>query len=101
MASNTIELRGRLVNHPELRTTPGGMSVLRLAVDCGEDGEQLRLDVVMVGEQARARAAGLRSGQEIRVSGRLRSAKPANSGFGRNEIEVLATDIVSVPSPGV
>jgi single-stranded DNA-binding protein len=94
VASNRIELWGRLVNPPELRTTPGGTPLLRLQVECGAPGEELRLPVVMVGEAARATAAQLRSGQELRVAGRLRPvARSTNAGVARQSVEVLANEI--------
>jgi single-stranded DNA-binding protein len=94
VASNRIELWGRLLNPPELRTTPSGTPLLRLQVECGGPGEELSLPVVMVGETARATAAQLRSGQELRVAGRLRPvARGAQAGVARQAVEVLANEI--------
>ena len=101
--SNRIELCGRVLNQPELRTAPGGMALLRFAVECGAEGEELRLEVVMIGEQARDAARGLRAGQEIKVVGRLRPVAPTigtgdprtrgAGGLRTRQIEVLANEI--------
>jgi len=81
-----------VLNQPELRTAPGGMAVLRFAVECGAEAEELRLEVVMIGEQARDAARGLRAGQQIRVAGRLRPAA-RTIGARTRQIEVLADEI--------
>jgi len=80
------------------------MALLRFAVECGAEGEELRLEVVMIGEQARDAARGLRAGQEIGVLGRLRpvartiaagdAARARGAGgLRRRQIEVLANEI--------
>jgi primosomal replication protein N len=81
-----------VLNQPELRTAPGGMALLRFAVECGGEGEELRIEVVMIGEQAREAARGLRAGQQIKVAGRLRPVAPA-IGTRTRQIEVLANEI--------
>ena len=94
MAPNRIELWGRLVKEPELRTTPAGTALLRLAVDCGSAGDALRLEVVMASEGAREVAARLRAGQELYVQGRLRAAGRAGKpSSGIQSLEVLASEI--------
>jgi primosomal replication protein N len=54
MSRNRIELTGTVACTPEVRTTPTGMPVVKIEVDCGEGRESLRLEVVMTGEAARA-----------------------------------------------
>ncbi|HEY6419710.1 MAG TPA: single-stranded DNA-binding protein [Candidatus Binataceae bacterium] len=63
------------MSEPELRTTPGGTPVLRLVVDCGADGEALRLGVVMTGESGRDLSQHLKAGTMLVVEGRLRGLK--------------------------
>jgi hypothetical protein len=58
--ANRIELLGRLINPPELRTTPAGTPFLRLLVDCGAADGELVLSVVMAGGGARGGAARLK-----------------------------------------
>ncbi len=85
---------GRLVDQPELRTTPGGMALLRLAIDCGLGGEELQLEVVMAGEGVREVAPRLKTGQEVYITGRLRAVgRAGKSRLRARPIEVLATEI--------
>jgi single-stranded DNA-binding protein len=93
VASNRVELCGRLVNQPELRITPAGTAILRLSVECGGEGEELRLDVVMTGEAARDVASRLRAGAEVRVVGTLRAVGRSALRGSRNAIELLASEI--------
>ncbi len=93
VAGNRIELSGRLVSEPELRTTPGGTSVLNLVVDCGEGGEALRLGVLMTGDAGRALKAQLRSGARVRVNGMLRGRKGSFVREAGTGVEVIASAI--------
>jgi single-stranded DNA-binding protein len=91
---NKIELWGRALDQPELRTTPSGTALLRLAIDCGAAGEDLRLEVVMTGEPAREAAARLETGQALYVSGQLRAVGRAGGPALRvRPVEVLASEI--------
>jgi primosomal replication protein N len=73
VAGNRIELNGRLASAPELRVTPAGTPVLRMTVDCSNEGEELKLAVVMTGDRAMAIKALLEPGRPIKVVGRLRA----------------------------
>jgi single-stranded DNA-binding protein len=75
MTGNRIELDGRIVSPLEYRVTPGGTPVLRAIVECGAQGEDLRLAVVMAGEKASSAKSRLAPGQAVKVSGRLRALK--------------------------
>jgi single-stranded DNA-binding protein len=75
VASNRIELDGRLLTQPEVRITPRGTPVLRFTVDCGAPGEELKLAVVMTGDLALAAKGLLEPGRQVKVSGRLRALK--------------------------
>lgn len=94
MADNRIELRGRVLGAPELRTTPGGTAVLRIAVECANDGDQLTLAVVMAGEAAAKAARVLKPGSPVRVEGSLRSVRQRlKSGLFETGFEVVASSI--------
>jgi primosomal replication protein N len=89
-----VELRGRLIQRPELRTTPAGTAFLRCEVDCGENAGELVLSVVMAGDRARA-LTGLMAGREVRATGALRAIRGRLEGRGiRHSIEVVAEEIV-------
>ncbi len=94
MARNRIELWGELSHQPELRLTPTGKTLLRLKVDCGEPGEDLRLDVVMAGEAGREVGSNLKAGQQIWVAGALRAIRRnSRSGLREQQLEVVASQI--------
>src|SRR5260221_9544625 len=75
VTGNRIELDGRIVGSLEHRVTPRGTAVLRMTVDCGAAGDDLKLAVVITGERASALKAILTPGQSVKVSGHLRSIK--------------------------
>ena len=79
MTGNRIELEGRLLNQPEVRTTPAGTPVLRFTVDCGAPGEELRLGIVMTGEEALAAKQLLEPGREVKVIGKLIGLRKASN----------------------
>jgi primosomal replication protein N len=91
VATNRVELSGRLIGEPELRITPAGTPVLRILVECGDDPERLTLGVVMAGEQGRTAFAALKRGGDVEVGGRLRMAMARAAGGAG--VEVVATRI--------
>ena len=79
--------------------TPGGLPVLRLNVACGQEGEELALEVTMTGQAAREVAARLSAGDGVYVVGRLRAvARHARSGIRTTGVEVIASEVR--PWPG-
>jgi len=94
--ANRIELCGRLTQAPELRTTPAGTAVLRIAVECGSPEGELTMSVMMAGEPARAVAASLAPGSEVRVIGSLRAIGGRSPAL--RTIEVIADEIAPVES---
>jgi primosomal replication protein N len=93
VSRNKIELVGRLVSAPELRTTPAGTPVLRLEVNCGEGREILKLGVVMAGEGAREIGARIAAGATVKVTGTLRTVRGRAWSSAAGGVEVLATGI--------
>ena len=94
MAGNRIELRGRLLGEPELRTTPAGTSILRIQMEAADDPGAFSLAVVMGGESARLRAGNLRSGTEVRVKGTLKAIRRRlKSGLAETAYEIAAESI--------
>lgn len=88
-----VELRGRLIQRPELRVTPAGTAFVRFEVDCGESAGELVLSVVMTGERVPA-VAEFASGRRIRAVGALRAVRGRLRGRTvRHGIEVAAEEI--------
>jgi primosomal replication protein N len=82
---------------PEIRTTPSGMPVMRLEVDCGDGREGLRLRVVMAGEGARELGGHLRAGSTVNVIGALRAVRaPVGPHAVARGVEVVASKISEV-----
>jgi len=93
VTGNRTELWGRIARPAELRSTPTGTAVLRLAVTCGADGEDLVLTAVMTGDGARDIAPRLKPGLQVRVAGRLRAAMRGKADIGKAAIEVIADSV--------
>jgi single-stranded DNA-binding protein len=94
VAGNRIELWGCILGEPELRTTPAGTAVLRIAVQAAEGSGDLVLAVVMIGEAAQPLHARLKAGAEIRVKGSLKAVRRSlKSGLLETIYEVIADRI--------
>ncbi len=96
MSRNRIELVGKVVAAPELRTTPTGTPVVRIEVDCGDGRELLRLGVVMAGQGAREVSARIGAGAAVKVTGTLRAVRGRAWSSATSGVEVLASEIVEV-----
>jgi single-strand DNA-binding protein len=101
---NRVVLVGNLTRDPELRTTPGGLSVcsLRLAVNHrrknGQTGEWIDepnyFDISVFGAQADNCSRFLAKGRQVGVDGRLRWREwEAQDGSKRQAVEVVADTV--------
>jgi primosomal replication protein N len=92
---NKIELSGRVVREPELRTAPNGQLLLRFPVDCGKTGRKLELEVLVLGERGRELKGRLKTGHCVKISGRLKAAqRGSNVGLQEMHLNVIATEVV-------
>ncbi len=99
MAGNRIELWGRVLGEPELRTTPAGTSVLRITVDVAEAPGDLVLAVVMTGENAQRLHPDLKLAAEVKVKGSLKAVRRRlKSGIIETAYEVMA-DSIEIDEP--
>ena len=84
--------------------TPAGTAVLSMVVDAGEKPGELLMPVLMTGESARAIAARLKAGVEVRVAGALRATRahtrPAVQAASVAGVAVIADEITLVDAAG-
>jgi single-strand DNA-binding protein len=70
---NRVQLAGRLVADPDLRSTPSGKSVCRMRVATNDTREAQFHDVVAWEALAESAAESLRKGAAVTVEGRLQT----------------------------
>lgn len=92
---NRVQLAGRLVADPDLRSTPSGKAVCRMRVATNDTREAQFHDVVAwegVGDAAKA----LRKGAAVTVEGRLQTRTwTATDGSPRRATEIVAAAVAA------
>lgn len=111
MASyNRVILMGNLTRDPELRYSPGGTPVAKMAMAMnrrwrGKD-EQLHdevtfVDVTSFGKQAEIATKYLKKGNGVLIGGRLHFSKwQTPAGENRQKLEVISEDLQFLPRGG-
>lgn len=105
---NVVCISGRLVRDPELRATPGGMSVCQLSVASNRSYKQGNewkekasfFDVVVWGGAGENAARYLSKGSRVMVSGYLdqQSWEDRKTGAKRSKVQIVADTIVFPPA---
>ena len=104
---NSFSCSGRLGRDPELKASPGGLSVLRFSVAVGGkdkvDGEWKEtttwLGVVLFGKRAESLHRYLAKGDRVGVTGRLTVREyQGRDGVMRTAVDVIASDIALLGS---
>ena len=91
---NRVQLAGRLVADPELRSTPSGKSVCRMRVATNDTREAQFHDVVTWAALAESVAESLRKGATVTVEGRLQTRTwEAQDGSTRRATEIIASAV--------
>lgn len=103
MSINRVVISGNLTRDPELRSTPGGMSVLSLRVAVNDrrkdpsSGEWKDfpnyVDAVMFGTRAENVQRYLSKGSKVMIEGKLRWSEWEKDGQRRSKIEVVVDDL--------
>jgi single-strand DNA-binding protein len=111
MSINRVTLTGNLTRDPELRSTSGGMSILKLRMAVNDRRKNAQsgewedvanyVDVTVFGSRGESLARFLAKGSKIGVDGKLRWSEWENQqGEKRSKIEVVADDIEFLDSRG-
>ena len=107
---NKVFLSGNLTRDAELRTTPGGMSVLQMGLACNgarknqqtgqwEDVPNF-FDLVMFGGRAEKVAQIVGKGTKVAIEGKLRWRQwQDQNGQNRSKVEVLVDEIEVMARP--
>lgn len=99
---NQVLLMGRLTRDPELRSTPGGKSVVNfgLAVDrFGQDSGADFFEIVAWEKLAELVSQYLNKGRRCLIQGRLTQRQWEQDGQKRSRIEVIANDVTFLDGP--
>jgi single-strand DNA-binding protein len=97
-------MTGNLTRDPELRSTPGGMAVLKMGVAVNDRAKNQQtgewedrpnfIDVVMFGARAESVSRFLSKGSKVAIEGKLRwSSWETPQGDKRSKIEVVVDEI--------
>lgn len=112
--TNSVILVGRLVRDPELRTLPGGTSLVDAGLAVSEsrkdsagkwiDGVSF-FDIVIFGKTAEVATTYLKKGSKICIQGRLKQEtwKDKNTGDNRSKVKIIVSTLEMLdgkPSPG-
>lgn len=102
MNINKVFLSGNLTRDPELRSTAGGLQVLRLGIavngskknpDGSFEDVPNFFDVSIVGRMAESVAPHLSKGQKVFIEGRLRWRQLEKDGEKRSSVDITADRI--------
>ena len=103
MSINRVTITGNLTRDPELRSTAGGMAVLKLGVAVNDRTKNASsgewedrpnyIDCVMFGARAESVTAFLAKGSKVAIEGKLRWSQWEKEGEKRSKIEVVVDEI--------
>ncbi|MDO9557701.1 MAG: single-stranded DNA-binding protein [Coriobacteriia bacterium] len=104
MGINRVVITGNLTRDPELRSTSGGMSVLKLGVAVNDRRKNQQtgewedipnfVDVTIFGARGEALSRFLSKGSKVAIEGKLRWSQWENpQGEKRSKLEVVADEI--------
>ncbi len=111
MSINRVVISGNLTRDPELRSTAGGMAVLKLGIAVNDrrknqsSGEWEDVpnffDVTVFGSRGESLSRFLSKGSKVAIEGKLRwSSWETPEGDKRSKVEIIADDIEFMSSRG-
>jgi single-strand DNA-binding protein len=104
MSINRVCITGNLTRDPELRSTAGGMAILKMGIAVNdrrknpqsgewEDAPNF-FDVVVFGQRGESISRFLNKGSKVAIEGKLRwSSWETPEGDKRSKVEIIADDI--------
>lgn len=103
MSINRVTITGNLTRDPEMRTTQGGMAIMRLGVAVNDRRRNQQtgewedcpnfVDCTMFGSRAEAVERYLHKGMKVAISGRLHYSAWEKDGQKRSKLDVTVDDI--------
>lgn len=104
LSINRVTITGNLTRDPELRSTPGGMAVLKMGVAVNDRAKNQQtgewedrpnfIDVTMFGARAESISRYLSKGTKVAIEGKLRwSSWETPQGEKRSKLEVVVDEI--------
>ena len=111
MSINRVCITGNLTRDPELRSTAGGMAILKMGIAVNDRRKNSQsgewedvpnfFDVVMFGARGESLSRFLNKGSKIAVEGKLRwSQWETPEGDKRSKVEIVADDIEFMSTRG-
>jgi len=111
MSINRVCITGNLTRDPELRSTAGGMAILKMGIAVNDRRKNSQsgewedvpnfFDVVLFGARAESLSRFLTKGSKLAVEGKLRwSSWETPDGDKRSKVEIVADDIEFMSSRG-
>lgn len=111
MSINRVCITGNLTRDPELRSTAGGMAILKMGIAVNDrrknpqsgDWEDVPnfFDVTVFGQRGESLSRFLSKGSKVAIEGKLRwSQWETPEGEKRSKVEIIADDIEFMSSRG-
>lgn len=111
MSINRVCITGNLTRDPELRSTAGGMAILKMGIAVNDRRKNAQsgewedvanfFDVVMFGSRGESVSRFLNKGSKVAIEGKLRwSQWETPEGDKRSKVEIVADDIEFMSSRG-
>jgi single-strand DNA-binding protein len=111
MSINRVCITGNLTRDPELRSTAGGMAILKMGIAVNDRRKNSQsgewedspnfFDVVVFGSRGESLSRFLNKGSKVAIEGKLRwSQWETAEGDKRSKVEIIADDIEFMSSRG-
>jgi single-strand DNA-binding protein len=111
MSINRVVITGNLTRDPELRSTAGGMAILKMGIAVNDRRKNSQsgewedvanfFDVVLFGARGESLSRFLSKGSKIAVEGKLRwSSWETPDGDKRSKVEIVADDVEFMSTRG-